>query len=242
MNEAITISEPVGGWRSPWPQVWELADGFPATRWALIGGLMVQAHAMSAQVEATRVTVDVDVAARVEAGSFDYAAAATALIGRGYSLDESTRYAYRFRRNSDVVDLMVADHQRPAPRFGRKEVLRVEGGQQALSRTQALHFATGDRTVAVPLPTLHGALVLKAAAHIVDARDRDRHLLDAITLLACVTESATVSAHLKGSDRRRITHLLRSLAEQSLIEAQAPTDTAELARRAADDLRRDLHA
>lgn len=240
MSEKDVIPQPSGGWSPPWPRVWELAETLPHDRWALVGGLMVQAHAMAARVETTRVTVDVDVAARVEAGVFSYSSAASALLESGYTLDETTTRAYRFRRGTDVVDLMAPDHERPPPRFGRKLVLQIDGGQQALNRTEVLQFDAGDRNVAVPVPTLHGALVLKAAAHLVDSRDRDRHLLDSMTLLACITDTAPILADLRGSDRSRLTHVLDSLAGNGLIEAQAPADTAALARRTADDLRRGL--
>ena len=59
------------------------------------------------------------------------------------------------------------------------------------------------------MPDAFGALILKAAAHKSDTRDRDRHLTDAAVLLACVDpfEERTAS----GSDRSRLLHLRRHL-------------------------------
>jgi hypothetical protein len=46
--------------RSLWASVAELTDVLPA-EWVLVGGLMVQLHAVEAGIEAVRVTRDVDV-------------------------------------------------------------------------------------------------------------------------------------------------------------------------------------
>lgn len=236
MSESLIVAEPVGGWREPWPRVFELASSLPVDRWALVGGLMVQAHALAAQIETTRVTLDVDAAVRVEAGVFSYSEAAAALVQLGYTLDDSTQRAYRFSRGADIVDLMVPDHERPPPRHARREVMQVEAGNQAMGRLQVVRF-THDRTeFDIFVPTLHGALVLKAAAHMVDQRDRDRHLLDAITLLACIDDVEPIVGELRGSDRRRLLHMLSAFEEQPLVGAQAPTDTLLLARRTAIDL------
>lgn len=240
MNDPLVVSEPLGGWRAPWPSMLEIADALPVDRWALVGGLMVQAHSLAARVETTRVTLDVDAAVRVETGVYSYAEAAAALARLGYAVDESTRLAYRFARGADIVDLMVPDHGASTSRHSRRDVMPVTGGRQAMGRVQLMEFQSDDSraTVPVPVPSLHGALVLKAAAHIVDSRDRDRHLLDAITLLACIVDAREIVHDLRGSDRKRLTHILRALQERPLVAAQAPTDTLLLAQRTAADLRR----
>jgi hypothetical protein len=235
--ERLRVEEPAGGWRDPWPQVFEITRALPVDRWALVGGLMVQAHALAARIETTRVTLDVDVAVRIEAGAFSYAEAAAALTRLGYALDGSQRLTYRFTRGHDVVDLMVPDHERPPPRHARRDIMAVAGGRQALDRLLTMHFQIGDTEAAVPVPTLHGALVLKAAAYIADTRDADRHLLDAITLLACVTDTEAILSDLRGSDRKRLNHLIRAIDAHPLVTAQAPTDTTRLAQRSLGELR-----
>lgn len=237
MNDPLLISEPPGGWREPWPRVFEIAEALPVERWALVGGLMVQAHALAAGVETTRVTLDVDAAVRVEAGAFSYTEAAAALTRLGYTLDESTRLTYHFTRGADIVDLMVPDHERPIPRHARREVMVVTGGHQAMDRLQLMHFEVRSAQVTVPMPSLHGALVLKAAAHTVDSRDRDRHLLDAITLLACIIDVEPIVNDLRGSDRKRLLRILGSFEQQPLVAAQAPADTLRLAERTVAELR-----
>lgn len=198
---------------------------------------MVQAHAMAAQIETTRTTVDIDAAVRVQTGAFSYAEAASALIRLGYGFDDGPRLAYRFTRGTEIIDLMSADHQRPAARYARRPVMQMAGGLQALSRTQVLNFTQRDASVAIPIPTLHGALILKSAAHMVDSRDRARHLLDAITLLACITDAGPILDALRGSDRKRLAQIVRAFDEQPLVAAQAPSDTLRLAIRTIEDFR-----
>ncbi len=118
--------------------------------------------------------------------------------------------------------------------------LPVTGGQQALARAESIFFKLRDSEISITVPTLHGALVLKAAAHMVDSRDRDRHLLDAITLLACIVDTESIIGDLHGSDRKRLAHLVRAFDERPLVAAQAPSDTLRLARRTLEELRRAL--
>lgn len=128
MTGNTTIAEPAGGWSKPWPQAFELAASLPPNRWALVGGLMVQAHALENDVATSRVTADVDAAVRIEAGVFSYTEAASVLTRLGYTVDGDTHLAYRFVRGNDEVDLMVADHERPPPRHSRRDVMAVSGG------------------------------------------------------------------------------------------------------------------
>ena len=82
--------------------------------------------------------------------------------------------------------------------------------------------------------------MLKAAAHKEDNRDRARHLLDAITLLACVIDIEPIIGDLKGSDRRRLLYLIRMFDEHKLVVAQAPPDTVGLAEQTLNELRDSL--
>lgn len=123
------------------------------------------------------------------------------------------------------------------PSTARRAVMAISGGRQALDRVQVARFGLRGTLVEVPVPNLHGAVVLKAAAHLADSRDRARHLLDAVTLLACITETAPMVDGFKGSDRSRLRHLVRAVDEHPLVVAQAPADTQALARRTLDELR-----
>ncbi|WNV74123.1 hypothetical protein [Geodermatophilus sp. DSM 44513] len=230
MIEVLRPPTPAGGWGRPWPDVAELAAAVPSTAWTLIGGLMVQLHAVAAGLPVVRPTDDVDVLLHVETGRGRAAQVAHALEELGYrlapGLDPRTGTAHRFVRDGAVVDLVTsgarasvvdvvaADHAPPRAleRFRGYDLVQVAGGTQALRRTvhAELAISAPDRTT-VSVPDAFGALVLKAAAHRADTRDRDRHLADAVVLLACVDPFAERTR--SGSDRSRLLHLQRHLGE-----------------------------
>jgi hypothetical protein len=122
--------------------------------------------------------------------------------------------ACRFRRRNDTVDVMSPDH--PAPirrqRLQRSRMFEVVGGKQPLMRTMLLVFDTGDDVIELSVPDELGALVLKAAGHMNDSRHGERHLTDAATLAARITNHASELARLKGSDGKRLRHLAGALA------------------------------
>ena len=153
MADVLRPPRPAGGWGRPWPDVAELAAAVPASSWTLIGGLMVQLHAVLAGLPVVRPTDDVDVLLPVETGRGRAAEVAHALEGLGYRLtpgiDPRTGTAHRFVRSSAVVDLVTsetdrsvvdmvaADHAPPRTleRIRGYDLVTVTGGTQALRRT-----------------------------------------------------------------------------------------------------------
>jgi hypothetical protein len=202
----------------------------PVTSWTLIGGLMVQLHAVAAGLPVVRPTNDVDVLLHVETGRGRAEQVARGLEELGYALapgiDARTGTAHRFVRGEAVVDLVssgversvvdvvAADHAPPSTleRIRGYDLVQVEGGTQALRRTVLadLEITSSGRTT-VSVPDAFGALILKAAAHKTDTRDRDRHLTDAAVLLACVDPFEERAP--SGSDRSRLLHLRRHLGD-----------------------------
>lgn len=230
MADVLRPPAPAGGWARPWPDVAELAAAVPADAWTLIGGLMVQLHAVAAGLPVVRPTNDVDVLLHVETGRGRASEVAGALEGLGYrlrpSIDARTGTAHRFVRDGAVVDLVTsgsdrsmvdmvaADHAPPRSleRFRGYDLVQVSGGTQALRRTVRAELEiSGSTRATISVPDAFGALILKAAAHKTDTRDRERHLTDAAVLLACVDpfEERTPS----GSDRSRLLHLREHLAD-----------------------------
>lgn len=214
----LTVPTPDLGWDYPWPNLFEVARAFPPANWVLVGGLMVQAHAMAHGVPVNRPTEDLDLLLHIELVADVASEAAHHLENLGYVLEAPHNRkgpAYRFRREHDTIDVMSPDHPAPArrQRLHRAPMFEVAGGKQALSRTMRLALDTGDGEMALSVPDELGALVLKSAAHINDSRDRERHLTDAATLAACITDHRSELARLRGSDGRRLRHLAEALAD-----------------------------
>ena len=232
MNKArpsIAVSSAPGGWPPPWPSVAELVDTLPAGSWTLVGGLMTQLHTIHHGLGVVRPTNDVDIVLHIETMRGVPNAVARALEGLGYrlrtSIDARDNTAHRFIRGSttvdlvsseadDQVDVVIADH--PAPRVIEKlrgrDMVRIEGGTQALGRTiNARVEIDSGKSVTISVPRPFGALILKAAAYTTDSRDRDRHLFDAVSLLACIDDPFSERKDFIGSDRRRIATLVSVL-------------------------------
>lgn len=238
----IAVSGPRTGWSHPWPDAFEVAEALAPSSWTLVGGLMVQLHAIIARVPIPRATTDVDAALHLETGIHTYASAAASLRRIGYELEKEQTYAYRFRRGISIVDLMIADHLAPRsrPRVASRPVLRLPAGTQALRRTVDVDLADGSAMHRMSLPNLHGALVLKAEAHRQDSRDPSRHLQDAIVLLACTTDIGAIVSDLRGSDRPRLTHLVEQLRRNRGVWLPIDRDVAGLAETALTALERGL--
>lgn len=246
----IEVTSASGGWPAPWPSVAELADALPDGSWTLVGGLMTQLHTIHHGLGIVRPTNDVDIVLHIETMRGVPNAVAAALESLGYrfqpSIDARNNNAHRFVRGTstvdliagagdeDQVDVLIADH--PAPRVIEKlrghEMIRIEGGTQALRRTvnARLEVAAGT-VVTISVPRPFGALILKAAAY---TRDRERHLFDAAALLACIDDPFAERTEFTGSDRRRIATLVahldpahpawRALPEDHRTQAQLTLD------------------
>ena len=226
----IDVKAAPGGWPSPWPNVAELCSVLPSEKWTLVGGLMVQLHTIHHRLGVVRPTNDVDIVLHVETSRGVPAQTAKALESIGYLLrvavDPRDNTAHRFVRGTstvdlvagddEIVDVLLADH--PAPTvietLRGRDMVRIEGGTQALKRTvNARTEITPDTVTTVSVPRPFGALILKSAAYTTDSRDRERHLYDAVALLACIEDPFTEHESLTGSDRRRVITLRKALPQ-----------------------------
>lgn len=224
----IDVEAAPGGWPTPWPNVAELCSVLPSEKWTLVGGLMVQLHAVHHRLGVVRPTNDVDIVLHVETSRGVPAQTAKALESIGYRLrvavDPRDNTAHRFVRGTstvdlvagddEIVDVLLADHPAPTviePLRGR-DMVRIEGGTQALKRTvNARMEITPDTVTDVSVPRPFGALILKSAAYTTDSRDRERHLYDAVALLACIEDPFTERETFTGSDRGRVITLRKAL-------------------------------
>ena len=240
----------MGGWPPPWPNVAEIAAVLPGDRWTLVGGLMTQLHSVHNGLGVVRPTNDVDIVLHVESSRGVAAEAAAALRALGYDLrsavDPRSNTAHRFYRGTskvdlvtdseeeeaaEVVDVLVSDHHAPrvTERLEGREMVRIEGGTQALRRTinARLEIEPGAITT-ISVPSAFGAVILKAAAYKADSRNRDRHLRDAVALLACIDDPFAEREGFTGSDRSRLRTLRTRLTPDEIswtvLSGQARVD------------------
>jgi hypothetical protein len=178
---------------------------------------MVKLHAELAELPASRTTVDVDSTLHLETQAVTFAQAAALLNNAGYVLDQSTKHAYRFDRDSERVDLMCSDRLSAwkRPRYGGRPLFGIPGGTRALQQTINVDVVTEVDTVRLAIPTIRGALVLKGAAYLEDSRDRGRHAEDAVILLACMPDASETLLGLSQQSRRRVRAIVEALSEQT---------------------------
>lgn len=212
------VPQPSGGWPLPWPQLVEIAKTMPHTQWTLIGGLMVQVHAVRTGMALTRPTVDVDMILHIETGAATFEGARAQLEGIGYMLHEpvGAGSVHRFVRGREQVDVMVADHLAPKlrPTILRRKVFGVPGGTSALRKTVNCEVKTAGGVVVLSIPDSLGALVLKGAAYIEDNRDGGRHVDDGAVLACTVSNPVTERGRLIGNDLRRVRALWSVLQDR----------------------------
>jgi len=226
----IDVEAAPGGWPTPWPNVAELCSVLPSDKWTLVGGLMVQLHSVHHRLGVVRPTNDVDIVLHVETSRGVPAQTANALESIGYRLrvavNPRDNTAHRFVRGTssidlvagddEIVDVLLADHPAPAviETLRGRDMVRIEGGTQALKRTvNARMEITPDAVTTVSVPRPFGALILKSAAYSTDSRDRERHLYDAVALLACIEDPFTEFEMFTGSDRGRVITLRKALPQ-----------------------------
>lgn len=203
----------------PWSTIFDVIEATDANDWVLVGGLMVQLHARRANIPPPRATKDVDLVVDVATNSASVAHIATALLRIGFEpvVPASRREPiYRFQRDAEQVDLMVADHlpARLTPRFMMRPAFAATAGEQSLRRRDTFVLTSTTRSVTLGAPDALGALIGKGAAHIVDSRDPGRHLDDAAVLLASIDSVGALDlATLNANDRRRLVVIARALSD-----------------------------
>jgi hypothetical protein len=206
---------------SPWSTVFDVIEATDANDWILVGGLMVQLHARRADIPPPRATKDVDLVVDVAANSASVASIATALRRIGFEpIVPANRKEpiYRFQRDAEQVDLMVADHlpARLKPRFMMRPAFAVTAGEQSLRRRDIFVLTSTTRSVTLGAPDVLGALIGKGAAYVVDSRDPGRHLDDAAVLLASVDSVGDLDlATLSANDRKRLVVVARALSDRA---------------------------
>lgn len=222
----------------PWPTACELAKALPSHSWTLVGGLMVALHARIAELPTARSTVDVDATLHLETQAVTFAQVAATLEMLGYTLDLNTRFAYKFERDRERIDVMCADRYKVSkiPKYRGRELFGIPGGTRALRETWNVDLEMPEQTFEFVIPSVRGALVLKGAAYLEDSRDRERHLEDAVLLFACLTAEDLNLENLSSQSRRRIRALAQALAEKTSPWIAHSAAAQSLAREAIESL------
>ncbi|MGX9346685.1 hypothetical protein [Microbacterium sp. KNMS] len=205
----------VPGTLPPWSLAFELAESMPERSWALVGGLMVQAHALRAGIEEIRPTSDLDMLLNLASASVGTIGAS--LRSLGFSALDSSEGSplHRFVRDEDVVDVMVARNASRAV-WSLRPVLRAPGTAQVLSRLDRYTFADGARRVEIDVPNPLGALIVKSAAFVVDSRNPERHVEDLAVLSAAAGPIRRLGLEeLSRKDRRHLSRVLPLMRDET---------------------------
>jgi hypothetical protein len=214
-----------------WDLIVDIGSQLPPDGWVLVGGQMVMLHGLMAGRVATRASQDVDVLADLITD--DAGLARCVRVVRELDLEpqrDSDGRVYRFVRAADNAraDLLAPDHTPPRRRLRTVggDTIRIEGGTQALRRAMPVRVVKEDRSAAVPVPDLLGAVVLKAAAWAADSRDRERHSGDAAFLVSLITDPLAERDRFTGSDRKRLLRLDKVLGDPDATEWRRLGDVA----------------
>lgn len=193
-----TSQEETGLWRLA-REVAGMLDGLP---WVLVGGLMVRILEAEHGVETTFTTSDVEAVLDVRAVSTATRQAATRLQAAGFEPEQyDGNLTYRFRRGKDIVDVLAPDNigsRASLITVPPDETLEALGSRQALNRRRLVTLDAGDGSFEVPLPSLLGAIVIKArvAGSVQNKQSQPKHERDLARLLALVKDPKADRAEL----------------------------------------------
>lgn len=210
----------------PWNMVFAIAQEHISDSWLLVGGLMVQAHALIKGVRPVRVTQDADFLIDILSDALGVNHIAHALERHGYQVLPGTLSGYTTRMerpNGDKIDLMLADHlpkwteEKRLTFLGQNHMFPAPGGAQAVTRSMEVNISDGEDTATIRIPDQLGALVFKAAARMADrGPKRDRHLNDAALLLSLFDDAERQRERLHSdNDRKRLKALRDDMQEHS---------------------------
>jgi predicted nucleotidyltransferase len=203
-----------------WETIIDIGQALSTDSWMLVGGQMVMLHGLIAGRVMTRATNDIDVLAAVlvppaRPKLSDCVRAVKKLGFKPLEANEPD-LLHRFVHPDDgaVIDILAPDHQSWLPIIKPpRATVRIDGGTQALQRAATVRVSKGSRAVEIAIPSLLGALVLKAAAFKTEKLRPERHAADAAFLASLINDPISVKNQFKGSDYSRILFLDRELAD-----------------------------
>jgi hypothetical protein len=190
--------------RAVWETIVDITDWFPAP-WTLIGARMVQLHAMSAGRRVPRLSLDADALADVRALPGATKKLSATLIEHDFELTEMSTFgvAHRFVRDGVSIDVLAPDGLntvRSRLTVGKLHTVEVPGGTQALHRTRMQDVQIGRRRGGIPVPSLLGAILLKARAVTVDDVPENQRI-DLALLLSLVEDVDQIRKELRTTEK-----------------------------------------
>ncbi len=214
----VRIDPPDQESRKLWSKLLELAQAFGKDEgWALVGGLMVQLHAYENDAT-SRPTEDIDILGDSRKKALRRLAELLEDLGemaRPPATDE--KLGYQWNVEGQLVELLAPDGLKAdAQTIGKHETISIDGGTQALRRTEIVLVAVGDgEPVPVRRPTLLGAILIKARALQKVKKKEREHREDLIRLLTFVEDPRSMRGNLEGGERRWLRRVEKKLAFDS---------------------------
>ena len=185
----------------------ELGEG---TRWALVGGMMVQLHAFEHQSD-SRLTDDIDVLGDSRQRPSMTQRIAEVLQERGGEMTmpptSNEDLGYKFDVDGDIIEVLGPDGVKGDPRtIGKYTTFKVPGGTQALNRSEVVMVTMeGEPAVAMRRPSLLGAILIKARVVAKERKEKfDSDRQDLVLLLSLIDDprALAVEGELKKSERK----------------------------------------
>jgi len=203
-----------------WRSVGQLAQQLPG-EWLLIGGLMVQLHALEHGHTHVRATRDIDILAQARPPG-----ALTALHEKlgslGFELvgPDLEGYAHRYRNEDGlIVDVLSPEGIKPPANIGGLNAVEAPGGTQALKRAETVTVTVASTTFELRRPTLLGAILIKSRALMVHD-DPETQREDLLRLLAIVEDPRSLSRELRPTERK----WLRNAKERLDVDGETGLD------------------
>jgi hypothetical protein len=212
-------------------EVWSLARevagllrGLP---WILIGGLMVRTIEAEHGVATEWTTGDVDAVLDIRAVSTATEEASRRLMAAGFEPEREDSLVFRFVRGHDIVDILAPDNlggranMTTVPPDSTMEAL---GSRQAFTRSRSVTIDAGDGPFELPVPSLVGAIVIKArvVGSVQNRYTRTKHERDLARLLAVVEDPVAMRSELTTRERGYLRQRAEMMDRAHLAWARVP--------------------
>jgi len=204
--DVIDLDRDIVSEKQLWRALLQIAERLDSQDWVLVGGQMVALHGYIHGSIPPRISDDIDLVANllICSASLQNCASAVESINLTPRPSLAGKYLQRFEGDGIKVDLLVADHlpRHLIPRLRGHRPVAITGGQRALDSAHRVRVRLGEIEATVVLPSLQGAIVLKARASVADNRDAQRHESDIAFLCSLIDDPRQIAAQLDTKERR----------------------------------------